>query len=468
MTQPQLECPEGLAYEDFQIEDIHQMLQWKDTLNANPPGLGKTIEAIGVANNMPDCGSILVICKASLKAHWYNEFEKWATWDWSKDIAERGYCPDTDIVIINYDIVHRHLDYIHSRHWNLLIIDESHYLKNAKAQRTKRIWGGKIKRKKFKRIEADRTLALTGTPITSRPIDLWTTCKAFDPDGLGADWYTFVRRYCAAYSGRYGLDTSGASHLGELRDKLYDRFMVRHNKSILGLKPKIRQIIAMRDKRIEKALLEERTVVQNSLALLKGMLGIEDEEELLKLDDDAMALLQGSYGEDVVNLKKPATIPFTEIARVRHITALAKVPLVVDFVKGVLEREDKVIVFAHHHDVIEGIAEKFKDPLIITGKTPVKKRQPIVDQFQEDPKRRIIIGNGAMGEGYTMTAAKTVVLAELSWIMKDIEQNEDRAWRYGQENSVMVYHLVADGSIDARMAEVLVQNQAVIEKVMER
>ena len=123
-----------------------------------------------------------------------------------------------------------------------------------------------------------------------------------------------------------------------------------------------------------------------------------------------------------------------------------------------VEGGEKVILFCYHKEVASHFKKSFNNCAFVTGDTPTEKRQDEVDRFQDDPDCMVFIGNlNAAGVGYTLTASSIVVFAELSWIPSDLEQAEDRAWRIGQDNAVLIQYLVVDGSLDARMIEVVIQ-----------
>jgi hypothetical protein len=160
---------------------------------------------------------------------------------------------------------------------------------------------------------------------------------------------------------------------------------------------------------------------------------------------------------------------FTEISKVRHAIAVAKLPAVIEYLQGMIdEGVGKIIVFAHHRDVIDGLRKAFPAHACITGSTPVANRQQEVDRFQRDPACQLFIGNiQAAGVGITLTAAADVVFAELSWVPAEITQAEDRAHRIGQRSHVHVRHLVLDGSMDARIAQVIVDKQEIADKALD-
>jgi SWI/SNF-related matrix-associated actin-dependent regulator 1 of chromatin subfamily A len=140
-----------------------------------------------------------------------------------------------------------------------------------------------------------------------------------------------------------------------------------------------------------------------------------------------------------------------------------------DFLVNVLASEDKIVVFAHHHDVIDGLVEGLVEYGVtsIDGRTSLANRQIAVETFQTDPKTRVIVGSiGAMGTGFTLTAASYVAFVELDWVPGNLAQAEDRLHRIGQAESVLVQHLMLDGSFDGRMAATVVSKMEVIERAV--
>ena len=195
-------------------------------------GFGKTIQGIGISNAIPEIKNVLIISPATLKFNWLREWRKWDCKGLSVEIANASEeFPETQVIILNYDIVKQFREQIDFREWDYLICDESAALKNPKAQRTQQVFGkpDRSPKKRILPIRAKRKLLMTGTPILSRTSELWTTVKALDPTGLGANWKFYHERYCGAFFDRYGWDVSGASHLEELNFKL-KRFMVRRLK----------------------------------------------------------------------------------------------------------------------------------------------------------------------------------------------------------------------------------------------
>lgn len=459
-----LPCPEGLAYMPFQRAGIAYGMQRPNVLIGDEMGLGKTIQAIGILNAMPDCKYVLIVCPASLKLNWKRESTKWLTHKLTIGICESTYWPDTDVVIINYDLLKKHREALHALTWDAMIIDECHYAKNSKAQRTAEIWGkGRPGTKdRVEPIPAKRRIALSGTPLVNRPSELWTLVHALDPKGLGSNWMRYHERYCDLQQTKWGYDTSGASNLDELQRRLRETIMVRRLKAdvLKELPAKRRQIIALPNSTCRQVIdTETRIQAANDEALLELRAAVE----IAKASDTG-------YEEAVAALRQAQQIAFTEIARVRHETALAKAPIMVEAVRDVLETEDKVVVFAHHLDVIEVLRAGLEEygVAVLTGECSQADRQASVDIFQTDPRCRVFIGGiKAAGVGLTLTAASHVMFAELDYVPGVLSQCEDRCHRIGQTDSVLIQHYVLEDSIDCRMAEVLVEKQAVLDRVLD-
>jgi len=451
--------PEGLCYLPFQRAGIAYALSREATLIGDEMGLGKTIQAIGVINASPEAERILVICPASLRLNWKQELEKWMVTPKSVGIAQGNTFPDVDVCVINYDILHKHSDALRDQTWDLMVVDEVHYLKNPKARRTKQVFGGY----ETSPIQSSRRLFLTGTPMVNRPVELYPILRSIDRDEWG-NWKAFVLRYCDAFETKYGWDVSGSSHLGELQERLRSTCMVRRLKTdvLKDLPPKRRQIIelpadGMRDTvRLEQTVKEEW---EDKVAHLKVQV------ELSKASESRQ-----EYENSVNNLQDAHKIAFTEMAKARHAVALAKVPAVVNRLADVLDADEKVVVFAHHHDVIDTIMDQIPDGMGVKldGRDSMKKRDTAVKTFQDDHRIRVFVGGiKAAGVGLTLTSSSHVIFAELDWVPGVLSQAEDRCHRLGQVKPVLIQHLVVEGSIDALMAHTIVKKQEVLDLALD-
>ena len=459
-----LPVPEGLEYLPFQKAGIAYGLKQPNILLADEMGLGKTIQAIGLINADPTIERALIIVPATLRTNWKRELEKWLVRPTTIGIASGKDWPDTDIVIINYDILKNHLDAMRAQEWDILICDEAHALKNPKAQRTQYVLGKwhKDPAKRIPAIPTRRKVFITGTPILNRPIELYPLLKALDSTTWG-NWRSYVTRYCDGHQTRWGWDVSGASNLDELQEKLRSTIMVRRLKAdvLADLPPKRRQIMALPQNGAAPAVASEWEIMRRNEDMLEELRAAV---ELAKASED-----EADYKAAVENLRDGARRAFEDISKARHETALAKLPAVKAHLHELLETGEKVVVFAHHLDVLHALAEEFGDAAVmLVGATSQDDRQLAVDRFQNDPGVKLFIGSlKAAGVGITLTASSTVVFAELDWTPAMMTQAEDRCHRIGQANSVLIQHLVLDGSIDAGMAQTLIEKQAVIDKALD-
>lgn len=457
----EIPVPEGCEFMPFQRAGIAYALARPNTLIGDQMGLGKTPQTVGVSNADVTMWRVLIICPASLKLNWSREWKKWDTKRLSVGIVapNSATLPATQVVIINYDLLKRFIGQIHAREWDMLCCDEAHYMKCGNTQRALLVLGGKQKGGgKIEPIKARRKLFLTGTPISNRPKELWTLVHALAPD-VFSSWWNFAYRYCGAVKTQYGLEADGASNLDELQDKLRATCMVRRLKAdvLTELPAKRRQVIEIPCE--SRAVANERSAWERQRAQVEALkLAVE----LAKGGTDA------EYADAVTALQKGTTAAFTEMAILRHETALAKVPLIISHVEDALEA-GKVILFAYHQDVIAKLAAAFPGCVVVTGQTKIEDRQVAVDRFQKDPACKLFIGNLiAAGVGLTLTASSHVVFCEIDWVPGNISQAEDRAHRIGQRDNVLVQHLVLEGSLDATMAKRLVAKQTVIDAALDK
>ncbi len=446
--------PDGLEYMPFQKAAIRYAMQRDNVLFADEMGLGKTIEAIGVINADPSIKSVLVICPKSLKLNWERELRKWLMRQFSIGVANGNY-PQSDIVVLSYEGAKKWKEQIHAKEWDLCIADEAHYIKNRKSQRSEVV----------KAIKARRKFRITGTPIVNRPEELHNIINDLD---VRFDGFKFFIRYCGAMKTRWGWEFMGAQNMDELQRLLRERIMVRRLKAdvLTELPAKVRQIVEIEadDSAMRQAIASEERFERTS------------EERLAELRADAeiaKAYSEEAYRKAAANLREAMQVDFTEISRLRHETALAKVPAVIEHLHDVMDDNNgkKVVVAVHHHDVIHALIDAANEagwnPVSLTGEDSAKERQQAVDIFQSDPKIRLFIGSiMAAGVGITLTAASHVVFAELDWVPGNLSQFEDRCHRIGQKDSVLVQHLVLNGSLDARMVHILVEKQAVIDAAL--
>lgn len=462
--------PEGLEYLPFQRAGIAYALERDSVLIADSMGLGKTVQAIGVWNADTSLKKTLIICPATLRLNWKREFSKWAVRPVKIEIVDGGKPSnfpkkDFDVLIVNFDVVHKHRNAIDAIEWDFLVVDEAHNLRNQKAIRTKAVFGHKTAKGEVKSlpINARRRAFLTGTPIVNRPIELWPLVESIDPNGLGKKFFTFAMRYANATQTRWGWDFSGASRLDELQRLMRERFMVRRLKEevLADLPAKRRQVIEIPANGAANAIKEEKRIFDKHEAYLAEL-------------DARIAEMESSEDydtEELDGLRKEKSsawaVAFSEMSKVRHEVALAKVPYVIEHLEEALE-EGPIVCFAHHKDVVAKIAEHFAGKCVtLTGDTSMEDRQANVDAFQAGTVELFIGNIQAAGVGITLTRSSRVVFAELDWVPGNLSQAEDRCHRIGQLESVLIQHIVLEDSVDAVMVQKVIAKQEVIHSALD-
>ncbi|HTH03330.1 MAG TPA: DEAD/DEAH box helicase [Vicinamibacterales bacterium] len=405
-------------------------------------GLGKTRQAIISLRHLAPSGPRLVVCPASVKRNWAREIEVVAA-DASVLVIEgtAPFAPTAEWMVINYDILGRHIDNLRRVPWAALVFDEAHYLKNHTSVRSK-----------LARELTDAAAAttpglavqlLTGTPLTSRPRDLFVLLQLV-AHPLGRSFLSFAKRYCAAEKGEYGWKTGGASNIDELTVQLHGVMLRRSKDDVLALPPKLRAWLPV--------------VVDPGT----GARAIKKVFELLAGKDT-----RPPRPRDVELRTRGKLLAF--LVEARQALAFAKVTSTLDFVRGAIDQSEKVIVFSCFEDPVQKLAKELgSTAVVVTGKTHASLRQGLVDRFQNDPDVRVFIANIiAGGTGLNLTAATQVVFNDLDWVPTNHWQAEDRAYRIGQTRTVNVTYFVARDTIDDFVQAVLETKAALVNAIVE-
>ena len=418
-----------------QVEAVQKLVENKKYILADDMGLGKTTSTI-VAALESGAKKILIICPASLKINWQREIENYS--DRSVYISEgKNFSQEHDFVIINYDIIKNFHDVkkksdskILGANFDLVVVDEAHYIKNGQAQRTKLI-NDLVKK-------VDRLWLLTGTPMTSRPMDYFNLLSLVDSP-VAKNWMAYAIRYCGGYQfnagGRKIWNVTGASNLEELRDRTSGLTLRRLKQDVLDLPDKIITPVYLR---------------------LKS-----------KQYEEVMGDYYNWY-EKNPDESKSLTVQFTKLTQVRQVIAEEKVTQTIELAENIIEQGKKVIIFCNFTNSLDRIIQHFgKTAVRLDGSMSKPERQNSVDKFQEDDKVKVFVGNiKAAGVGITLTAGEAVIMNDLSFLPSDHSQAEDRAYRYGQKNNVLVYYPIFENTIEGIIYDILNKKKQVIATVM--
>lgn len=400
---------------------------------ADDMGLGKTTSTV-IASLEVEAKKILIICPASLKINWYREIKNYT--ERSVSIVEGKKWESADYVIVNYDIIKNFHDEsdrdkstILKENFDLVIIDEAHYIQNKKAARTKLC--NDVAEK------IGRVWLLTGTPLTSRPINYFNLLELVD-SSVAQNWMAYVRRYCNGFQFRAGnrliWNVNGASNLEELRDRTQPTILRRLKEEVLDLPDKIRTPV------------------------------------YLNLKSDLYKSLMGEYYEWYRNSEesKSLALQFSKLMKIRQIIAEEKIKNTIEIANSAIDQEKKVIIFTNFTDTLNQLVDSFqKNCVYLDGSCSKNKRQEAVDKFQNDENIKVFIGNlKAAGVGITLTAAEVVIMNDLSFVPSDHSQAEDRAYRIGQSKKVSVYYPIFENTIEGAIYDILTRKKDIFETVM--
>lgn len=433
----------------YQLEGIRKGLEWKRLFIGDEPGLGKTLQSIGIidtANAYP----ALVICPSSLKINWQREFEKFTdkkaivldnsnqtTWPYLLQMKM------FHVAIVNYESLRKFFvwDIGNGKSFRLkdvifcpqikmfrsVIIDESHRVKDPTVQQAKFAKGictGK-----------EYIILLSGTPVVNHPGDLVSQLSIMDRLNEFGGKNAFLLEYASG--------EKEASNLGKLSRELYSRCLIRREKSkVLTQLPDKTRV----DLYVDISNREEYDTAAADLARY-----LRDYQ-------------QCSEHEIRRKMRMEALVKFMAL---RSIASRGKVAQAIDFVRVFLEGGNKLILFCSLHEIVDRFKKEFPRAVTVTGRDSPIMKQAAVDAFQQRPDVQLIICSiKAAGVGLTLTASSNVAFVELPWTYADCCQCEDRAHRIGQKDNVTCYYLLGRGTIDHRLYKIIHDKKAVANSIM--
>jgi superfamily II DNA or RNA helicase len=425
----------GGVLHPFQRAGVRYALERRRTFIADEQGLGKTVQALATVE-ADDAFPTVVVCPASMKLMWEREAGIWlpnrsvAVLDGRTDATWTEEAAGAEIVVLNYDILEAHAERLARLQPRALVLDESHYVKNPGARRTKA-----AVRLAEHLPEGALRLALTGTPILNRPEELISQLRALGrlrDFGSGA---RLTRRFRAAASD------------DRLHWNLRAHCYVRRTKQQV-----LPQLPAKRHDTVPVLL--------------------SNENEYRLAERDVVAWLQTlPLDLRTLDAKVAAALRAEQLVRLNNLRQLAvrgKLPTALAWISDFLASGEPLVVFAEHVATQHAVLERFPDAAHILGADSTEKRQRAVDAFQqEDGPQLIVCSMKAASQGLTLTRASNVAFLELDWTPARHDQAEDRLHRIGQESAVTAWYLLAPNTIDETMAELLERKRSVIDAVTE-
>jgi len=506
----------------FQKAGVEYAVLNKKTIIGDEMGLGKTVEAIATIHylNSYPC---LVSCPNSLKYNWKSEWNNWVdkkviiinsedevTEDLTiieeviypveylkefKDgwyrMTETGFKkvktelnveeiknPDlivnkidllkADVIIVNYNTASKYQTELKNVGFKSIIMDESHYLKNNKANRTKAM--------KYLSEKVDVLLQLTGTLIVNRPVELTSQLDILGKLEEFGGWWGFVKKYCNVNRTPWGLEVSGACNLEELHKELRKICYIRRNKSevLTELPEKQRTIIEVElsnrkeYNKAERELIEYlRNEVKITNAQLKDYYREFHKEDETKfedlLEDQKIILIEELRKHKARNAQSAEHL--VQINTLKKLCAEGKIEGAIEWITDFLETGEKLVVFGYHTSLINELAQHFNCNKI-TGEVKVEDRHKYVEDFQNNPNTNLIILNlQAGGVGLTLTKSSNVLFIEQGWTSTEHDQAEDRTHRITQKNAVNCWYLLGKNTIDGNIYELIAEKRKITNAV---
>lgn len=407
-------------------------------LIADEMGLGKTIQVIGYIGLLPNVRPVVIVVPASMKLKWQQEILRCFP-DYKVDVifGRKEVEIKNEIIIINYDILAYH-KYLSPK---ILIFDECHMLKNTSAKRTK---AAKCISK-----EAEHVIGLSGTPIMSRPSEFFSILNIITP-GVWSNWKYYADRFCGPKEikiNRNGAQQKitvykGATNLSELHEKL---------KSVMIRRKKVDVLSDLPDKMVDVVPVEIENRLEYSDAEMNFIDWVKENHGILQAD------------------KAKRAEGLTKINYLKQLIAEGKKKSIVEWITNFLACGEKLVVFCVHRAMVDFIFEEFKDVAVkLDGRTPSKDRLGIEEKFQKADNIKLFVGNmHAAGVGLTLTSASKVLFVELGWTPGVHDQAGDRVHRISQKNSVVLYYLIAQNSIEENILKVLDDKRSILDKVVD-
>uniref|UniRef100_A0A4W2CLM3 SWI/SNF-related matrix-associated actin-dependent regulator of chromatin subfamily A-like protein 1 n=1 Tax=Bos indicus x Bos taurus TaxID=30522 RepID=A0A4W2CLM3_BOBOX len=385
-------------------------------LLADDMGLGKTIQAICIAAYYRKEWPLLVVVPSSVRFTWEQAFCRWLPSlnpvDINVVVTGKDRLTDGLVNIVSFDLLSK-LEKQLKPPFKVVIIDESHFLKNIKTARCRAAMP-------LLKV-AKRVILLSGTPAMSRPAELYTQILAVRPTFF-PQFHAFGLRYCGAKRQPWGWDYSGSSNLGELKLLLEEAVMLR---------------------RLKGDVLSQLPAKQRKMVVVApGQINARTRAAL-----DAAAKEMTTKDKTKQQQKEALILFFNR-------TAEAKIPSIIEYILDLLESgREKFLVFAHHKVVLDAITKELERKRVqhirIDGSTSSADREDLCQQFQLSPGPAVaVLSITAANMGLTFSSADLVVFGELFWNPGVLMQAEDRVHRIGQLSSVSIHYLVARGTAD--------------------
>lgn len=453
MTDAELEVA-GLPLLPYQRAGVAYASNARRTFIADEMGLGKTLQAIATLEHVPDSYPAVVVCPATLVLNWKAEYGRWLPHRTVKVVTDRKEFPSNyDVVVIGYsNITNWEKQLLNHKSY---VFDESHYCKTPKAQRTKS--AVKIAKSAPK---DGIVLCLTGTPVTNRPAEYASQLNIIGKlDKFGGEW-GFYRRYCGAFKDKWGQwHLDGHSNLDELNERLRSTCYIRRTK--------------------EQVLTELPPVLHNPVLVDGTAAGLKEYKKaetdiveylVQRAKEIAQELgLNPNSAAVIAKIKAESNQHLVRLSVLRRLSAKAKMPAIKEWVESRVADGKKVVIAAHHRDVVDELALAFGN-LRIQGGMDLADIEEQKRKFMELPCEEapvIVLSIQAAKTGHNLQIAQDVLFVELPWTPADVDQTYSRCHRLGQKSSVTATYLLCDGTIDEDIYSLIERKRGVVNQAVD-
>ena len=444
----------GLPLLPYQRAGVAYASNARRTFIADEMGLGKTLQAIATLEYVWDSYPAVVVCPATLVLNWKAEYNRWLPHRKVAVVTDRKEFPtDYDIVVVGYSNLTAWEKQL-SNHRSY-IFDESHYCKTPTAQRTK----SAVKIAKTAPSEGI-VLCLTGTPVTNRPAEYASQLMILGKlDKFGGEW-GFYRRYCNAFKDKWGQwHLEGHSNLEELNEKLRSTCYIRRTKEqvLTDLPP----------------IVHDPVVVDGAAAALKEYRKAETDivEYLVqRAKEIAQELgLNPRSAAVVAKIKAESNQHLVRLSVLRRLSAKAKMPAIHEWVESRVSEGRKVVIAAHHRDIVDELALKYGNLRIQGGmdinEIEAQKHKFMTMSCEEAPV--MVLSIQAAKTGHNLQVAQDVLFVELPWTPADVDQTYSRCHRLGQKSSVTATYLLCDKTIDEEIYSLIERKRGVVNQAVD-
>jgi SWI/SNF-related matrix-associated actin-dependent regulator 1 of chromatin subfamily A len=431
---PEVAAVLGGTLEPFQWAGVRYVLEARRAFLADEQGLGKTVEALA-ALEADGAFPAVVVCPASLKLNWERETARWLPHRSVAVVEGRvAVPPRAEILILNYELIATQREALARRRPRALVLDESHYVKNPQAKRTR------AARRLAESLPPDALrLALTGTPVLNHADELISQLRVLgrlEDFGSGA---------------RFKQQFRGSLTEERLHWHLRRRCFVRRRKSeVLPQLPDKRQVVVP--------------------------VALDNAREYKLAEDDVIAWLREQPLDlSELNAKIAATLRAQRLAQLgtlQRLAARGKLHAALAWIHDFLASGEPLVVFARHVEVQEAVLERFPDAAHLLGRDATQAREATVRRFQgedggavADAPQLIVCATRVAAQGITLTRASNVTFLELEWTPAMHDQAEDRCHRIGQHDAVTAWYLLAADTIDETMARLIARKRGLVAAV---